>query len=173
MGENIPNIFSYPWPYNVLWISDNPQPHIAHFHFKQGTGQCWLKQSPVLWHQSAPSPCDLPCVTTSDGHATKGSTRGFPLCPGWAGVKARLNPHHFVNPTPEVASSPPLPPSLVSCTPVPSGLWKTMFNVQILHRSLNNGANNLPNLSSVFKIVSLVNNCSWNIYLKPELFKRR
>lgn len=38
------------------------------------------------------------------------STWGFPLHPGWAAIKARLNSHHFVNPTPEAASSPLLPP---------------------------------------------------------------
>lgn len=43
MGENIPNIFSHPWPSNILWISDNPQPHISHLKLKQGTGQRWLK----------------------------------------------------------------------------------------------------------------------------------
>lgn len=37
MAENIPNIFPSPWPYNVLWISDNPQPHISHLKLNQGT----------------------------------------------------------------------------------------------------------------------------------------
>lgn len=110
MGENIPNIFSYPWPSNVLWISDNPQPHVSHLKLKQGTGQCWLKTAPNVVTPKCPLTLWPALCQHEWWPPHQGFHMGFPLHPGWAAVKARLNSHHFVNPTPEAAPSPPLPP---------------------------------------------------------------